>query len=90
MDRHSELIKDRFDGKRDKYLARVLSDGRRAEDLEEFIKDWMQTEKEKAITALEGLNTPFDAQHDYKAALRLYQYLMGVIAQAKGARTKGE
>lgn len=88
--RHNELTKDLFDGKRDKYLARVLSDGRRAEDLEEFMQDWMQTEKEKALDALEEDDTPNTAQSNYKAAIRLYQYLKNVIAQAKSARTKGE
>ncbi|MCQ5211171.1 hypothetical protein [Megasphaera massiliensis] len=90
MARHDELTQARVTGNRDRYLARVLTDGRRAEDLQEFLNDWMEVEKQKALEELAASKTPQDIQASYQAAIRFYQYMNGIIVQAKGARRKGE
>ena len=69
-------------------LAKTLERGQRADDLKEFMDEFLKDEER---TALERLNTREDSddiQRDYQAALRVYAHINQIIATAKNRRHK--
>ncbi len=75
-----------------RYLADIITKGQQAENLKNFIDDWLKIEEQ---TALKGLDSPTktadDVKSDYRAAMRLYHYMTGIIDIAKQKRNqKGE
>lgn len=76
------------DKDRELRLAKTLERGQRADDLKEFVDEFLKDEER---TALERLNTPEDSddiKRDYQAALRVCAYINQIIATAKSRRHK--
>lgn len=87
-----DTIRSGDEAAKKRYLADLIMKGQQAEDLKAFLDDWLKIEEQ---TALKGLDSPTkpadDVKSDYRAAMRLYHYMTGIIDIAKQKRNqKGE
>lgn len=75
-----------------RYLADIITKGQQAENLKNFIDDWLKIEEQTALKDLDSPTKPADdVKSDYRAAMRLYHYMTGIIDIAKQKRNqKGE
>lgn len=76
-----------------RYLADLITKGQQAEDLKAFLDDWLKIEEQTALKDLDSPTKPADdVKSDYRAAMRLYHYMTGIIDIAKQKRNqqKGE
>lgn len=75
-----------------RYLADIITKGQQAEDLKPFLDDWLKIEEQTALKDLDSPTKPADdVKRDYRAAMRLYHYMTGIIDIAKQKRNqKGE
>lgn len=82
------------DAARERYLAQLLTQGTQAETITEFLNAWMDTEAQQVLDRLEDDSIPAETiRNDYKAAIRLYDYISSVIDMANVKRkqlSKGE
>lgn len=65
------------------YLAKILERGTRAEDLQEFLEEFMDIEKSDVLSRLDSAADSYELQQEYKASMRLYTYLSRIITAAK-------
>ena len=75
-----------------RYLADLIMKGQQAEDLKAFLDDWLKIEEQTALKDLDSPTKPADdVKRDYRAAMSLYHYMIGIIDIAKQKRNqKGE
>jgi hypothetical protein len=67
----------------------LLRQGSRAEDLQEFMSDFMKTEELRTLTCLSRNEYDADSvKRDYQASIRLYTYLSGIITEANIQKSK--
>lgn len=87
-----DIMRSGDEATKKRYLADLIMKGQQAEDLKAFIDDWLKIEEQAALKDLDSPTKPADdVKRDYRAAMRLYHYMTGIIDIAKQKRNqKGE
>lgn len=76
---------------REKRLQEMVKKGDRADTLSEFISDFVESEKERALNdLLKTARPPETVKAELKATMRFVEYINGIIQYGKLAKMKLE